>query len=367
VVGKVCGDDGWCLESDIMAGLEWALGRGARVINLSLGGGTFGDHCDDDPLARAVNWTVDQGATVVAAAGNSGQGVGTPACASKAIAVGAVDRSDVRAPWSSIGPALDLMAPGVDILSSYSCAAAGSCPVPSYAWLSGTSMATPHVVGVAALLLERMPSLTPREIANILTETAVDRGPPGFDIFHGFGRIDASAALARLEETSLDADGDGFSAETDCDDGNPFVFPGAPEVCNGVDDDCDGRSDDECQFEGFCGDLVCQSTETDRMCPQDCGTPSPGAPERPGQRPMCGNGICELTENAPSCPQDCTNQVPSQAIDASGGKAGGAASEPHTGGASGAAPAQPGGGGQGGGSGGGGGGGGGQGKGKGGA
>ncbi len=224
--------------------------------------------------------------------------------------------------WSSVGTALDLMAPGVSILSSVSCIAAGNCPEPAYGWWSGTSMATPHVAGVVALLLQEDPSLTPRDIWNLLTETALDLGALGFDDQHGYGRVDAAAALVKLRERSQDLDGDGAAGSADCDDGDPFVYPGAPEICNGKDDDCDGLMDDECQFEGFCGDLVCQSPENEEVCPEDCAPLTPDLPERPGKRPSCGNGVCEMTENAPSCPQDCTSVVPGQATEASGGKAG---------------------------------------------
>lgn len=205
VIAKVCNNEGWCLEGDILSGIEWAVAQKAKVINLSLGGGSFLNHCDDDTLARQVNWAVQQGVTVIAAAGNHGEtdeGISTPACASKAIAVGAVDATDTRPVWSSYGSAIDVTAPGVSILSSVSCLAAGTCPTPAYGWWSGTSMATPHVSGLAALLLERDPTLIPAHLTKLITETADDLGESGFDPFHGYGRINATSALAALQGQS---------------------------------------------------------------------------------------------------------------------------------------------------------------------
>ncbi len=190
IVGKVCNDEGYCLEGDITAGIEWAVAQRARVINLSLGGGGFPGHCDGDPLAQQVNWAVDQGVVVVAAAGNSGEsgeGVATPACASKAIAVGAVDSAGSRPSWSSYGSAIDVAAPGVGITSTF--------PVSSYAKGSGTSMASPHAAGVVALMLQAEPNLTPFGVYTVLTSTAQDLGAPGFDSLYGFGEVDALAAI----------------------------------------------------------------------------------------------------------------------------------------------------------------------------
>lgn len=205
LIGKVCNNQGWCLEGDIMAGIEWAVSQQARVINVSLGGGSFLDHCDDDPLAQHVNWAVKQGVVIVAAAGNSGdagEGVATPGCASQAIAVGATDATDTRASWSSYGKALDVVAPGVSILSSVSCQSAGTCPTSAYGWWSGTSMASPHAGGLAALLLQADPSLQPTDVYALITGTAKDLGDAGFDTLHGYGRIDAVAALASLNARS---------------------------------------------------------------------------------------------------------------------------------------------------------------------
>lgn len=326
LVGKVCNDAGWCLEGDILAGMEWAASEGAKVVNLSLGGGSFGSHCDDDSLARKANWLVDQGITVVAAAGNNSSGVGTPACGSKVIAVGAVDANDVRPSWSSYGAALDVMAPGVDILSSYSCLAAGSCPGTWYAWMSGTSMASPHVAGVAALLLEKFDQLTPAQVRDIITASAHDIGTAGYDIYHGFGRVDADAALKKAEElfppdpACPDADGDGVTVcDNDCDDNDASVYPGAPELCDGKDNDCNGLQDDECRFEGFCGDRICQSGESHLTCPRDCRNT---VPERGNRKKIedivCGDGICQPPENSRTCSRDC-HTVP----DSSGGTTGG--------------------------------------------
>ena len=193
IVGKVCNDEGYCLEGDIYAGIEWAVASHARVINMSFGGGAYLSDCDDDPLAQMVNWAADQGVVMVASAGNTGaegEGIAVPGCASKAIAVGAVDGAGARAPWSSYGPSLDLMAPGTGILSAM--------PNGGYAQASGTSMAAPHVAGAVALLLQRDPTLTPAAVQSLLQTTASDGGSAGFDTQYGYGQVNVMAALNLL-------------------------------------------------------------------------------------------------------------------------------------------------------------------------
>ncbi len=243
IVAKVCGNDGWCSEGAIMEAIEWAVAQGADVMNLSLGGGAFADHCDGDPLASKLNWAVDQGVTVVAASGNGGElgeGVAVPGCGSKVIAVGAVDASDTVQPWSSYGRPLDLVAPGVNILSSLSCQSVQTCPEAGYGKASGTSMAAPHVAGAAALLLQADPTMTPLQVYDVLTETAKDLGVTGFDTKAGFGRVDIDAAVMLVS----DRDQDGYLAPEDCNDSDAAVYPGRGEVCNSKDDNCDGRIDE---------------------------------------------------------------------------------------------------------------------------
>ncbi|MEM5772992.1 MAG: S8 family peptidase [Candidatus Aenigmatarchaeota archaeon] len=186
---KVCDSSGSCYSSDIAAAIEYVVNNKiAKVISISLGGGgTTRANCDSDYLAKKVNWAVDHGVTVVAAAGNTGGIVASPACASKAIAVGAVDKNDVRASWSGSGLALDIVAPGVSIYSTL--------PNNNYASWSGTSMATPHVSAVIALLLQANPALTDSQIKEALYKTAKDLGSVGWDKYYGYGRVDAYAAF----------------------------------------------------------------------------------------------------------------------------------------------------------------------------
>jgi hypothetical protein len=176
---KVLNAFGFGFDSEIIAGIEWSVTHGANIINLSLGGP--GD--PNDPLAQAVDQTTQAGVLVVAAAGNSRDygTVGSPAVARTALAVGADDQNQQIAFFSSRGPAPltyqikpEVVAPGVGI---YSTVPFGGCQYsdPSgYLTLDGTSMASPHVAGAAALLLQEHPQWTPQQLELALTERAAD-------------------------------------------------------------------------------------------------------------------------------------------------------------------------------------------------
>jgi len=234
---KVCDSKGSCYEDDMMAALEAAVQVGAKVISISIGKGSFtSENCDSDPLAAKVNWAVSQGSSVVIAAGNDGKGVSSPGCASGAIAVGAVDKNNSVSYWSGRGPALDIVAPGADIYSTI---------IGDYGKMSGTSMATPHVAGVIALLLEVNPSLKVSEIKNALysTTTSVNKcygcnfvwgswcigykEIPCKPEITGAGIVNAYKAYLSVKTTKLDSDGDGVP---DISDVCPTAYG---KYCNG--------------------------------------------------------------------------------------------------------------------------------------
>ncbi|MFF3501856.1 S8 family serine peptidase [Streptomyces sp. NPDC003247] len=200
-VGKVLSDEGYGYDSWILAGMEWAARDvHARVISMSLGSGVNAD--GDTVLARAVNeLSAETGALFTIAAGNDGPGdrtVRSPGTADAALTVGAVDSSDALADFSSRGPRYgddalkpEITAPGVGVLaarSQYFSEGSGS-----YISLSGTSMATPHVAGVAALVAAAHPDWTGSRIKDALVST-VKATPdiPADD--GGNGRVDAAAA-----------------------------------------------------------------------------------------------------------------------------------------------------------------------------
>ncbi|MFE6082102.1 S8 family serine peptidase [Streptomyces virginiae] len=196
--GKVLDDGGYGLDSWIIAGMEWAVEAEADVVSMSLGDPSR-TACDD-PLAAAAERLSQQGPLFVIAAGNSGPGnntVSSPGCAPSVLTVGAVDRDDTTATFSSRGPAglqhtlkPEIAAPGVGI----SAAAAGGRGVYAYRSMSGTSMATPHVAGAAAVVKQRHPDWSAQQIKAALVGSAATT-VPGDVRETGGGRLDVKAAL----------------------------------------------------------------------------------------------------------------------------------------------------------------------------
>ncbi|TDD59396.1 hypothetical protein E1263_15245 [Kribbella antibiotica] len=201
--GKVCGLNE-CTESGIVAGMEWAANEvKATVANISLGGT---DTPEIDPLEEAVNrLTAATGTLFVIAAGNEGPGAGSvasPGSADAALTVGAVDKQDKLADFSSIGPRVgdgavkpDVTAPGVDIVAARSKDGVIGTPVgDKYLNLSGTSMATPHTVGAVAILAQVHPNWKAPELKAAITgsaKTAADQST----FQQGTGRIDVAKAI----------------------------------------------------------------------------------------------------------------------------------------------------------------------------
>jgi serine protease len=183
---KVLDSTGAGSDVDVAAGIVWAADHGARIVNLSLGGSDA-----STVLADGVAYARGKGVLIVAAAGNDGGAVGVPARLAGVLAVGAVDSSRVRAPFSAGGRSLDLVAPGVGILQQTLDGVGGYA---DRSW-SGTSMASPHVAGVAALVLAAGRATTATGVSRLLTRTALDLGVPGRDPAYGAGLVRADAAL----------------------------------------------------------------------------------------------------------------------------------------------------------------------------
>lgn len=182
---KVLDSAGSGTYSNIIAGIEWAINNDIDVINMSLGGSS-----GSTALEQACNSAYNAGVLVVAAAGNEGTSsgsnecIGYPARYSSVMAVGSITSSNVRSSFSSTGSTLEIMAPGSNI---YSTTYNGS-----YGTMSGTSMACPHVAGVAALVWSAKPSLTNVELRNALNLTANDMWDDSWR--YGNGLVDALAA-----------------------------------------------------------------------------------------------------------------------------------------------------------------------------
>lgn len=171
----------------IIAGIEWAINKGARIINMSFAG-------PYDPMIQlAMRNAAAKGVILIAASGNMGPKSPPlyPAADPNVIAVTATDASDSVFAQAVRGPHLAVAAPGVDVLVP--------APADSYQLTTGTSVAAAHVSGVAALLLERHPAVDARTVLEVLTSTARNLNPKGRDDQYGWGLIDPAAALQELD------------------------------------------------------------------------------------------------------------------------------------------------------------------------
>jgi subtilisin family serine protease len=193
-VGKVLGDDGSGTSEQVARGIDWAVAAGADILSLSLGSPDA-----SAAIKAAIDRAVAAGRFVICAAGNEGRddAVNYPAKWETTIAVGAVDRLGQIARFSSRGPEVDVCGPGCDVLSTF--------PGGRYAKLSGTSMATPFVTGVVALMLAKhraaggaTPVRNNHELREHLRRTATDAGPIGDDPAYGFGLISPDALLGSI-------------------------------------------------------------------------------------------------------------------------------------------------------------------------
>ncbi|MEV4114975.1 S8 family serine peptidase [Nonomuraea sp. NPDC049695] len=196
---KVCGES--CHDSAIIAGMQWVTEQGAKVVNMSLGDT---DAPGLDPVEQALeNLTAQYGTLFVVSAGNGGKQrtVGSPGSADSALTVGAVDRNEQLAAFSSQGPRVgdhalkpDITAPGVGIVAARSShAREGQGP---YLSLSGTSMAAPHVAGAAAIMAAQHPGWTPAQLKAALMASA---RPAAIGVFgQGAGRVDVARAITQV-------------------------------------------------------------------------------------------------------------------------------------------------------------------------
>ncbi len=180
---KVLSGSGSGTNLTVANGIRYAADNGADVINLSLGGESYGGSHSED---QAISYAISKGATVVVAAGNESSNTAycCPAHNADAIVVAAVDSGRQRAYFSNYGATVDVAAPGVDIYSSI--------PNGRYDYYSGTSMATPHVSGIAALLKKVYPDYGCSGIEKLIIGSCVDTGSSGRDDYYGYGIPDLS-------------------------------------------------------------------------------------------------------------------------------------------------------------------------------
>lgn len=190
LIGKVLGDDGYGTGQDIAAGINWAVQSKAKIISMSLG-----SQVELPIVHKAIKNAIKEGVFIICASGNDDLAyVDYPGAYVETVAVGSINRNIELSSFSSIGDEVTVVAPGEDIVSTY--------PPNTYATLSGTSMATPFVAGVVALMLAKhkkyggdTPITNSAELKQHLANVAIDLGKNGFDPRYGWGLINPKSLL----------------------------------------------------------------------------------------------------------------------------------------------------------------------------
>jgi serine protease len=195
---KIFNDSGqWTFASDLITAISQCKNAGANVVNMSLGGGSA-----SNAEQTAMQNFADDGILLVAAAGNAGNSTKSyPASYPAVVSVAAVDSNENRASYSQYNNAVEIAGPGSAVQSTW--------PVNTYNSISGTSMATPHVVGAAALVWSFFPQCSNEQIRNALNATAKDKGSAGKDNLYGHGIVKARAAYDYIENGGCDGSGGG--------------------------------------------------------------------------------------------------------------------------------------------------------------
>jgi subtilisin family serine protease len=206
-------NSGTGIDSTLGPAILYAANNGADIISASWGSTSY-----SATIADAITYAYDLGAVIVVAAGNNSEDALNfyPAALPNVITVAASDPYDNLASFSNYGSKIDVAAPGVDILSLQAAGTAlGAVVSPGYMRLSGTSMATPHVSGLAALILSQNATYSNEDVRQVLRVSATDVGPPGYDLSFGYGRINAQAALAvtGVLEAKITSPTDGATAQ----------------------------------------------------------------------------------------------------------------------------------------------------------
>lgn len=199
---QIADRDGYSTDATMMRGIRWSVRNGAKVINISAGGAGSARS-----FQAVIDWAFRSGALVVASVGNDGQSYSAlnyPAAYAHVLGVAAqctgTPDPDCPTPtglarFSDRNSSVDVVAPGVDILSSVPRRITDGAIAPGYATKTGTSMAAPYVAGLAALVFAANPGATPYQVMRQIMNTATDGGPPGRDLSYGDGFINARASV----------------------------------------------------------------------------------------------------------------------------------------------------------------------------
>jgi len=312
--------------ADVADGIYWAADHGAQIINLSLGGSQ-----SSDALKEAVKYAYEKGVVVIAAAGNDNANyIAYPAAYDDyVIAVGATQADQQRAPYSNYGSSLDLVAPGGNLSIDQNKDSYGdgilqqsfsSSPTSfGYYFREGTSMASPIVAGVAALVISQNQNLTPSQVRQALEQTAKDLGAQGKDNYYGWGLVDAYAALQYVggqPPQNNDYDNDGVLNDQDA---CPNTYGSA---CNGCPNSCSGCAVMSCQNGTLNAPTCTVGSCANTICPTSgCGvggcavteyvtyTPAANTCNISNNIGACSSNSCQIT-----CAADSRCQVPANQL-----------------------------------------------------